>query len=522
MGKTVTVIPASIKPFTAEPIHSNRKRRVAGYARVSTDSDEQATSYDAQMDYYTNYIKSREDWEFVGMYSDDGITATNTKHREGFNKMVEDALAGKIDLIITKSVSRFARNTVDSLVTVRKLKEIGVEIYFEKENIWTLDAKGELLITIMSSLAQEESRSISENTTWGKRKSFADGKASMNFSIFLGYDADFKINEEQAKTVRLIYKLFLEGYTAATIAKKLDELGVPTPSGKGKRWYHDCIMSILRNEKYKGDALLQKSYTTDFLTKKCKKNEGEVPQYYVKGHHEAIIPPEIFDLVQAEIQRRNSSSSRYSGTTLFTSRIICGDCGSYFGQKIHHSNDKYRKVVFKCNNFYKGPCKCTTPHVTEAQIKEVFVKAFNKLMASKEEVMLNMDLIVSAICDNSELERKVVSVGEEVEIIAGMIQNLISKNAYFAQDQDEYEQQYNSLMNKYESKKAELDDLNKQLTERRNKATLIKAHKMALLKQKELLTEFDGSLWAGLVESVIVYSKEDIRVKFKDGTVVAP
>ena len=143
-------------------------------------------------------------------------------------------------------------------------------------------------------------------------------------------------------------------------------------------------------------------------------------------------------------------------------------------------------------------------------------------MASKEEVMLNMDLIVSAICDNSELERKVVSVGEEVEIIAGMLQNLISKNAYFAQDQDEYEQQYNSLMNKYESKKAELDDLNKQLTERRNKATLIKAHKMALLKQKELLTEFDGSLWAGLVESLIVYSKEDIRVKFKDGTVVAP
>lgn len=165
------------------------------------------------MNYYQEYIKSREDWEFVGMYSDEGITATNTKHRDGFNQMVEDALAGKIDLIITKSVSRFARNTVDSLTTVRKLKEHGVEIYFEKENIWTLDAKGELLITIMSSLAQEESRSISENTTWGQRKRFADGRASVPYKNFLGYDKGFKVNEKEAETVKLIYKWFLEGFS---------------------------------------------------------------------------------------------------------------------------------------------------------------------------------------------------------------------------------------------------------------------------------------------------------------------
>ena len=176
MAKTITKIPASVNRYTAKPINEKKKRRVAGYARVSTDHEEQATSYEAQMDYYTNYITSCDDWEFAGMYSDEGITVTNTKKRDGFNRMVEDALAGKIDLIITKSVSRFARNTVDSLTTVRELKEKGVEIYFEKENIWTLDAKGELLITIMSSLAQEESRSISDNTTWGKRKMFADGK----------------------------------------------------------------------------------------------------------------------------------------------------------------------------------------------------------------------------------------------------------------------------------------------------------------------------------------------------------
>lgn len=210
--RKVTAIPATITKYTAVPIGSKRKRRVAGYARVSTDHEDQVTSYEAQVDYYTNYIKGRDDWEFVAIYTDEGISATNTKRREGFKAMVADALAGKIDLIVTKSVSRFARNTVDSLTTVRTLKEKGVEIYFEKENIWTLDAKGELLITIMSSLAQEESRSISENTTWGQRKRFADGKASVAYKRFLGYDrgpnGGFVVNQEQAKTVKLIYKLF--------------------------------------------------------------------------------------------------------------------------------------------------------------------------------------------------------------------------------------------------------------------------------------------------------------------------
>ena len=213
MAKTVTTIPATISKYTAVPIDSRAKRKVAGYARVSTDHEDQISSYAAQVDYYTNYIQGRDDWEFAGMYTDEGITATNTKKREGFRKMVADALAGKIQLIITKSVSRFARNTVDSLATIRKLKENGVEVYFEKESIWTFDAKGELLITIMSSLAQEEARSISENTTWGHRKRFADGKVSVPFKHFLGYDrgedGNLIINPEQAQTVRLIYKMFL-------------------------------------------------------------------------------------------------------------------------------------------------------------------------------------------------------------------------------------------------------------------------------------------------------------------------
>ena len=186
-AKNVTVIPATFNPQTRKPVNQLSRRKVAGYARVSTDSDEQFTSYEAQVDYYTNYIKANPEWEFVTVYTDEGISGTNTRHRTGFNEMVSDALAGKIDLIITKSVSRFARNTVDSLSTIRKLKENGTEVYFEKEQIWTFDSKGELLLTIMSSLAQEESRSISENVTWGKRKQFSDGKYSIAYSQFLGY-----------------------------------------------------------------------------------------------------------------------------------------------------------------------------------------------------------------------------------------------------------------------------------------------------------------------------------------------
>lgn len=303
MAKKITTIPATRDLFTSTPVTAPVKRKVAGYARVSTDLEEQQTSYENQVAYYSNYIKSRSDWVFAGLYTDEGISATNTRHREGFNRMIEDALTGKIDLIIMKSISRFARNTVDSLTTVRRLKEQGIEIFFEKENIWTLDVKGELLITIMSSLAQEESRSISENTTWGIRKNFADGKARIAYSRFLGYDRGFVINEEEAKTVRLIYKLFLMGLSFYAISKELKARGLKTVTGKDI-WRVSSIKAILSNEKNKGDALLQKQYTVDFLQKKKKRNTGEVPQYYVERHHEPIIDPAIFDAVQVELRKR--------------------------------------------------------------------------------------------------------------------------------------------------------------------------------------------------------------------------
>lgn len=311
--------------------------------------------YAAQVDYYTRYIKSREDWAFVEVYTDEGISATNTKKRDGFNRMIQDALDGKIDLIVTKLVSRFAQNTVDMLTTVRKLKEHSIEVYFEKENIYTFDSKGELLITIMSSLAQEKSRSISENTTWSQKKRFAYGKVNLPYKKFLGYkkgENDLpQIVEKEAKIVRFIYKLFLEGKTTSGIAAHLTKLKIPTPGGKEK-WTTSTVKSILTNEKYKGDAPLQKSYTMDFLTKKIKKTEGEVPQYYVENSLEAIISPEVFDMVQYEFEKRKGKVQ--SGTSQFSSKIVCGKCGSFYGSKIWHSNDKYRKKIWICNGKYKS------------------------------------------------------------------------------------------------------------------------------------------------------------------------
>ena len=232
----VTVVPATLNRFTATPLSSAVKRRVAAYARVSTNEEEQVTSYKAQVSYYTTYIKNNPDWEYVDVYADKGITGTSTKKRERFNDMIQDALDGKIDLIITKSVSRFARNTVDSLTTIRMLKERGIEVYFEEQNIYTLDSKGELLLTIMSSLAQEESRSISENVTWGMRKRFADGKVALPYKQFLGYkkgaDGLPEIVQEEAEIVREIYRMFLEGKAPSHIARQLTTMGIPTPGGK--------------------------------------------------------------------------------------------------------------------------------------------------------------------------------------------------------------------------------------------------------------------------------------------------
>jgi len=410
--REVTIIPAIKPKYASKATEVGRKRRVAAYARVSTDSDEQFTSFEAQVDYYTKLINAREDWEFVEVYTDEGISGTSTKHRAGFNRMVSDALEGKIDLIVTKSISRFARNTIDTLTTVRRLKEKGVEVYFEKENIYTLDSKGELLITIMSSIAQEESRSISENVTWGQRKRFSDGKVSLPYKKFLGYekgeDGYPKVVEEEAKVVRMIYRLFLEGETPSGICRILMAQGIPSPGG-GDKWHKSTIDSILTNEKYKGDALLQKTYTIDFLNKTRVKNNDIVPQYYVEGNHEAIIPKDIFLRVQEELVRRrvvktsaNGKKRSYSCNHCFAQIVICGECGEMF-RRIHWNNRGCKSIVWRCiSRLEPTGQECHARIVNETVLENVVVQAINTLLGDKSTYQAQLQQNIAKVIRSAQ------------------------------------------------------------------------------------------------------------------------
>ena len=300
----VTTIPPRKQRNHAVTSQETRKIRVAAYCRVSTDTEEQATSYQAQIAHYEEVIHRNPEWVFAGIYADDGISATSTKHREQFHQMIQDCMDGKIDMLITKSISRFARNTVDCLNYIRQLKAQNIPIYFEKESINTMDAKGEVLITIMASLAQQESESLSQNVKLGMQYRFQQGIPMINTTCFLGYDKDkngnLVINPKEAEIVRRIFREYLNGSSCQAICKGLERNGIKTSRGN-KRWHDTTVRKILENEKYMGDLLLQKTYTIDFLSKKRVKNNGDMPQYYVESNHEPIVSRETFMLVQEEI-----------------------------------------------------------------------------------------------------------------------------------------------------------------------------------------------------------------------------
>jgi DNA invertase Pin-like site-specific DNA recombinase len=515
------MIPATIRQHSAHSSPLAAKRRTAAYARVSTDSEEQLTSYEAQVDYYTKYIKEHKDWEFVRVYTDEGISATNTKRRDGFKQMVADALAGKIDLIITKSVSRFARNTVDSLVTVRQLKEKGVEVYFEKENIYTLDSKGELLITIMSSLAQEESRSISENVTWGQRKRMADGKVSLPYAQFLGYekgeDGLPKIVESEAQIVRMIFRLFMEGKTPSAIARHLVSQGIPSPAGK-KTWQVATVRSILTNEKYKGHALLQKRFTVDFLTKTTKINEGEVPQYYVQNSHPAIIEPAEFDAVQAEMERRKKMGRPCNCSSPFSAKIICGECGGFYGSKVWGSNTKYCRVIWRCNEKYKKDEPCQTPHVTEDDVKQRFLVALNTLMDGRDELLANCHLAQEVLCDCSDIEAEIAGLHREIEVVSELTRKAISENACVAVSQDDFHERHSGYVERHRKATERVSELEELRRERQNKSLILDTFIRHIESRPLVIDEFDEKLWTVAVGKVMVMPEGKLIFSFKDGT----
>ena len=456
-GKNITVIPARKRVGSTAAKEKIKKLRVAAYCRVSTETEEQNLSYEVQVAHYTEFIKKNTEWEFAGIFADDGISGTNTKKREEFNRMIEECMEGNIDLVITKSISRFARNTLDCLKYIRQLKEKYIAVYFEKENINTMDAKGEVLLTIMASLAQQESQSLSQNVKLGLQYRYQQGKVQVNHNRFMGYTKDEEGNliivPEEAEIIKRIYREYLEGKSLVGIGRDLEKDGILTAAGK-PRWRPETIKKILLNEKYIGDALLQKTFTVDFLTKKRVKNEGHVPQYYVENRHEAIIPKELFLQTQEELHRRSNiytgadkNKRIYSSKYALSTITFCGDCGDIY-RRVYWNIHGRKEFVWRCvTRIEQGPEVCKNRTVKEAELYDAVMTAINRLLAGGDNMIRILEEnIHSVIGDTTEykiseinalLEEKqkelisLANKGKDFESLADEIEELREKRQTF-------------------------------------------------------------------------------------------
>ena len=532
--KKVSMIPA--KPQYERSIKlSEKKLRVAAYCRVSTELEEQESSYEAQVEYYTRKIQETENWKLAGIYADDGKSATNTKKRDDFKAMIKDAEGGKIDMILTKSVSRFARNTVDSLLTIRKLKEKNVAVIFEKEGVNTLDGTGEILITILSSLAQEESRNISENTRWGVVRRFENGKMIVNHNKFMGYtkneNGDLVIVQEEAEIVRLIFRLYLEGYSAKKISQYLEENGIKTATGQDK-WYDSVIFKMLRNEKYMGDALLQKTYTIDFMTKKKVINKGIVPQYYVEDDHEPIIPKELFYRVQEELARRASMNksavtrkknqkSKFSSEYALTGLLLCGDCGQEY-RRVTWSRNGKKKIVWRCSNrLTNGTKNCKKSEtLEEGALNRAVMETINRITCNDGDFVgafrQNVIRVIGSYSGEQEPDEYDEKIKEkEEEMVA-----LIAENARVGSYTDEFDERYRRIAE-------ESTTLKEEQIEARRKKKLAASYEQRLKdmdsfleKQTCQIPEFDNDLVRRLIASIKVVSAEKLIIQFQSGIVM--
>jgi site-specific DNA recombinase len=351
----------------------------------------------------------------------------------------------------------------------------------------------------------------------------ADGKVSMPYRHFLGYekgeDGLPKIVEKEAETVRLIYRMFLEGKTPSAIAKHLGNLGIPSPAGK-KTWQVATVISILTNEKYKGDALLQKSFTVDFLTKTTKVNEGEVPQYYVQNSHPAIIEPDEFDAVQLEMERRKKIGRPVSCHSPFSAKIICGECGGFYGSKIWGSNTKYRRTVWRCNEKYKNDKPCSTPHLTEDEIKQRFLEAFNILMGSRDELLANCRLAQEVLCDCSAIKTELAELHREIEVVSELTRKSIYENARFTINQDEFNERHKGYMERHRIATERIAELEDQRRNRQNKSLVLDGFIQEIETRPLVIDEFDEKLWLAVIDKVIIHDANDIHFTFRDGTVI--
>lgn len=526
---TVICIPAKPEAVRA----SKRQLRVAAYCRVSTDDEEQLTSYEAQKNYYTDKIMTNKEWTMAGLFADEGITGTSARKRPEFLRMIRQCKQGKIDIVLTKSISRFARNTVDCLNYVRALKELGIAVIFEKENMNTLEVDSEILITMLGAFAQSESESISANVRWGIRQAMKEGKATIQYKYLYGYrkgdDGKPKIILEQAEVVRKIYDLFLSGIPVRGIQEYLNASAVPNINGEPK-WARSAIDSILTNEKYCGDVLLQKTYIDDCINKKVKKNTGQLPMYLVQNHHEGIISRETFDAAQAELARRSAGKSpskknaptgrsRYSSKYALSDRLYCGECGTRYQRCTWRNRDGSKRIVWRCvSRVDYGSKYChDSPTLDEEPLHRAILAAINSAVKDKDNIIYNL---------KSAMEKELAPVAGQ-QLSLSEIDNLLEQlNTEFSKvlvevsesgGQAVYSDRFREIMQKQTVLKAQRDEIQRMLAESGKAATHIEQCRQAAESIPATITEWDEALIRQVVESVTVEIDSKLAVQMKSG-----
>lgn len=517
LNKKITVIPARKRVGNTVTAEEKPKLRVAAYCRVSTGSDEQASSYEVQVEHYTQFIQKNPEWELAGIFADDGISGCNTKKRSEFIRMIEECMAGRIDMIITKSISRFARNTLDCLKYIRELKEKNIPVFFEKENINTMDSKGEVLLTIMASLAQQESQSLSQNIKLGLQYRYQNGEVQVNHNRFLGYtkdeDGHLIIEPTEAEVVKRIYREYLEGGSLLQIGRGLEADGILTAAGKAK-WRPETLRKILQNEKYIGDALLQKTYTVDFLNKKRVQNNGIVPQYYVENSHPPIIPRDLYMQVQEEMMRRanlHSGKQRkkrvYSSKYALSSIVYCPKCGDIYRRIAWNNRGKHSIVWRCCTRVEHGPEKCDAPTIQESELQAAVIQAINQTIGDRDSVITTLQKNVETVILQED-----ESSTENIETRLEELQKELLKRANFKVD-------YNSIADEIDRLRGLKQNALVESAERESLKKRIAEMREFLNSQPTEVLEYDEQLVRRLVEKVTVYD-ERFEVEFKSGMTV--
>lgn len=497
-----------------------KKKRVCAYCRVSTDDIEQKHSYDTQVEEYTKRIMSNPEWEFVKIYADEGISGTDIKKRDSFNQMMDDARAGKIDLILSKSVSRFGRNTLNTISAIRELKALKIGVFFENENVNTLDEASEFMLTIMSSMAQEEARHISENVRWTMKKKFREGIPMFCHSTFLGYTKDpitkkIIIVEKEAKIIREIFDLYVNNVGPNEICRIMESRGYLTGRGKTK-WNLSYVQSILKNEKYCGDLLLQKTVTTDFLSHKRKRNVNDAPMYYVKDNHEPIVSREIWNLAKEIRERRfktrlglNQDQSKYLNKYPFSGLLMCASCGSPFKRRYWNYGYASQHVVLQCSKHIEDSKICSPGAIDLTLLEETTAKMIDELFEDKTEVIQEIESIIKEnlnITDYDTLSLEIKT--KKKEIIDKM--NKILDLKLSARTGDEiklYEDKYDELSKELENLNLQEYDIEKHLTKNSSSRARFSLIKNKLYDDNTPLT---GEFLNSIINKILVIDKEHI------------